>query len=354
MIKFGVGQSVTRVEDRRLLTGDGRYADDINLDGQAYAHFVRSPHAHAQIENIDASAALGLPGVIAVFTIADVDADGLDQIRSLVPIKNSDGSDMVEPDYPLLARGRVRHVGNMVAMVLAESEAAARDAGEEVAIDYRPLPAAIDTLAAMREDAPLVWEEAPGNICFDSDKGDRAATDEGFARAAHTVAVELVNNRLVSNTLEGRVALAAYDPGRDHYTVTVTTQGVHNVRARLEQALKHPADRITVRTHDVGGGFGTKIFPLSRIRPGRLGGEEDRPARQMDQRSQPRLPHRRPRPRQRDARRAGARCRGQDAGAARHDLRQSRRLPVQFREPDFPPRTACIRASTRFPPPTSP
>ena len=260
MIKFGVGQSVTRVEDPRLLTGAGRYADDINLDGQAYAHFVRSPHAHARIESIDASAALGRPGVIAVFTIADVDADGLDQITSLVPIKNSDGSDMVEPDYPLLARRHVRHVGNMVAMVLAESEVVARDAGEAVAIDYRPLPAAIDTMAAMREDAPQVWEEAPGNICFDADKGDRAATDEGFARAAHTVAVELVNNRLVSNTLEGRVALAEYDPGRDHYTVTVTTQGVHNVRARLEQALKHPADRITVRTHDVGGGFGTKIF----------------------------------------------------------------------------------------------
>lgn len=260
MIKFGVGQSVTRVEDQRLLTGTGRYADDVNLDGQAYASFLRSPHAHALIKNIDSSAALKRPGVIAVFTIADVDADDLDQIRTLVPVANRDGSDMVEPDYPLLARERVRHVGNMVAMVVADSEVAARDAADDVSIDYEPLPAAIDTVVAAQEGAPQVWDEAPGNICFDADKGDEAATTKAFEQAAHTVVVELVNNRLISNSMEGRVALAEYDRDRDHYTVTVTTQGAHNVRARLEQVLKHPADGITVLTHDVGGGFGTKIF----------------------------------------------------------------------------------------------
>ena len=260
MIKFGVGQSVTRVEDQRLLTGTGRYADDVNLDGQGYAFFVRSPHAHAVIKSIDSEQARQASGVLAVYTIADVDADDIDQIRTLVPVKNHDGTDMVEPDYPLLARGRVKHVGNMVAMIVAESEVAARDAADGVVIDYEPLPAAIDTVGAAQEGAPLVWDEAPGNICFDAAKGDEKATAKAFAEAAHTVVVELVNNRLISNSMEGRVALAKYDPARDHYTVTVTTQGAHNVRARLEQVLKHPADKITVLTHDVGGGFGTKIF----------------------------------------------------------------------------------------------
>ena len=260
MIKFGVGQSVTRVEDQRLLTGTGRYADDVNLDGQGYAFFVRSPHAHAIIKSIDPEQARQAPGVLAVYTIADVDADDIDQIRTLVPVKNHDGTDMVEPDYPLLARGRVKHVGNMVAMIVAESEVAARDAADGVVIDYEPLPAAIDTVGAAQEGAPLVWDEAPGNICFDAAKGDEKATAKAFAEAAHTVVVELVNNRLISNSMEGRVALAEYDAAQDHYTVTVTTQGSHNVRARLEQVLKHPADKITVLTHDVGGGFGTKIF----------------------------------------------------------------------------------------------
>ncbi len=260
MIKFGVGQSVTRVEDQRLLTGTGRYADDVNLEGQAYAYFVRSPHAHAVIKSVDSQTARLAPGVLAVYTIDDVDADGLDQIRTLVPVPNRDGSDMVEPDYPLLARGRVKHVGNMVAMVIAETEAAARDAADDVMIDYEPLPAAVDTVGAAQAGAPQVWDDAPGNICFDAAKGDEDATAKAFAEAAHTVVVELVNNRLVSNSMEGRVALAEYDAARDHYTVTVTTQGSHNVRARLEQVLKHPADKITVLTHDVGGGFGTKIF----------------------------------------------------------------------------------------------
>lgn len=260
MIKFGVGQPVTRAEDQRLLTGTGRYADDVNLDGQAYAFFVRSPHAHALIKKIDPLAALKRPGVLAVFTVADADADGLDQIRTLVQVSNSDGSNMVEPDYPVLARDRVRHVGNMVAMVVAESEIAARDAADDVVVDYEPLPAAIDTVAAAQAGAPQVWDEAPGNICFDAVKGDEAATNEAFEQAAHTVAVDIVNNRLISNSMEGRVALAEYDSARDHFTVTVTTQGVHNMRKRLAQVLKHPEDRITVLSHDVGGGFGTKIF----------------------------------------------------------------------------------------------
>ena len=260
MIKFGVGQSVTRVEDRRLVTGTGRYADDVNLNGQAYGHFVRSPHAHAIIKEIDPSKALETAGVLAVYTIADVDADDLDQIRTLVPVENRDGSEMVQPDYPLLARGRVKHVGNMVAMVVAETEVIARDAADDVLIDYEPLPAAVDTVGAAQEGAPLVWDEAPSNICFDAGKGDEAATNAAFERATHKVVVDLVNNRLVSNSMEGRVALAEYDSKSDHYTVTVTTQGAHNVRARLEQVLKHPADKITVLTHDVGGGFGTKIF----------------------------------------------------------------------------------------------
>ena len=260
MIKFGVGQSVTRVEDQRLVTGTGRYVDDVNLNGQAYAYFVRSPHAHAIINSIDASKAEQTPGVLAVYTIADIDADDIDQIRTLVPIQNRDGSDMMQPDYPILARGRVRHVGNLVAMVLAETETIARDAADDVVIDYAPLAAAIDSVGAAQPGAPKVWEEAADNICYDAGKGDEDATNAAFDRAAHKVVVELVNNRLISNSMEGRVALAEYDSSRDHYTVTVTTQGAHNVRARLAQVLKQPTENITVLTHDVGGGFGTKIF----------------------------------------------------------------------------------------------
>ncbi|MDA0260953.1 MAG: molybdopterin-dependent oxidoreductase, partial [Proteobacteria bacterium] len=136
----------------------------------------------------------------------------------------------------------------------------ARDVADDVLIDYEPLPAAIDTVGAAQKGAPLVWDDVPGNICFDAAKGDEVATKKAFEEAAHTVVVDLVNNRLVSNSMEGRVALAEYDAERDHYTVTVTSQGAHNIRARLEQVLKHPADKITVLTHDVGGGFGTKIF----------------------------------------------------------------------------------------------
>ncbi|MDA0261131.1 MAG: xanthine dehydrogenase family protein molybdopterin-binding subunit, partial [Proteobacteria bacterium] len=141
MIKFGVGQSVARVEDQRFLTGNGRYADDVNLAGQTYAYFIRSPHAHAVIKGIDAQRARQAPGVLAVYTIDDVDADDLDQIRTLVPVKNRDGSEMARPDYPLLARGRVKHVGNMIAMVVAETETIARDVADDVLIDYEPLPA---------------------------------------------------------------------------------------------------------------------------------------------------------------------------------------------------------------------
>ena len=261
MIKFGVGQPVTRVEDPRLLTGRGRYTDDVNLDGQAYAAFVRSPHAHALIAGIDAARALRRAGVLAVYTIADADADGLGPITSLVPIPNSDGSAMVEPDYPLLARERVRHVGNMVAMVVAgvRGGGARRRPTRWRSTTGRCRPPSTPS-PPPGPGAPQVWEEAPGNLCFDADKGDAEATRKAFAEAAHTVVVELVNNRLISNSMEGRAALAAYDAARDHYTVTVTTQGVHSLRARLEQALGHPAERITVLTHDVGGGFGTKIF----------------------------------------------------------------------------------------------
>ncbi|MBM3509320.1 MAG: xanthine dehydrogenase family protein molybdopterin-binding subunit [Alphaproteobacteria bacterium] len=260
MYKFGIGQPLTRVEDQRLLTGQGRFTDDVGAPGRVFAYFLRSPHAHAEIVRIDTAAARALPGVVGVFTAADADRAGLSAIKPVIKTKNRDGSNNVEPDWPLLARGRVRHVGNLVAMAVATSEAAARDAAEAIEVDYTMLPAAVDLVAATQPNAPQVWPEASGNICFDWVNGDEATTAAAFAAAPHRVKVDLVNNRLVSNPIEPRAALAAYDPAADRYTLRVASQGVHNIRDRMAGALGVKPEQIRVLTDDVGGGFGTKIF----------------------------------------------------------------------------------------------
>ena len=194
MARFGIGQPVTRREDQRLLTGTGRYTDDINIPGQAYAHILRSPHAHAEITAIDTAAAAA-PGVVCVLTGADIAADGLGDLPCIRAPQNRDGNTIHMPPYAALARARVRHVGDLVALVVAESLAEARNASELIEVDYRPLPAVTATVGALAADAPQVWEGAPGNICVDWEEGDRAATDTAFDRAAHVVSLDLVNNR---------------------------------------------------------------------------------------------------------------------------------------------------------------
>jgi carbon-monoxide dehydrogenase large subunit len=261
MKQFGIGQPVRRVEDRRFITGHGNYVDDIQLPRQTYAFMLRSPHAHARIATIDAAAALSAPGVLAVFTGEDLARDGIGPIPCLSAVTNRDGSPSVLPPHPAIARGRVRHVGDTVAMVVAENAAAARDAAELIAIDYEPLPASIDTAHALDPGQPQVWDEAPGNLCFDWEVGDRSGVERTLAGARHRISLELVNNRVVVNSMEPRGAIGEYDPGEGSYTLWSSTQGSHFVRNLLaDSVFKIPENRIRVVTRDVGGGFGMKLF----------------------------------------------------------------------------------------------
>ena len=261
MKQFGIGQPVRRVEDRRFITGRGNYLDDISVSRQAQAFMLRSPHAHARIRAIDSSAALSAPGVVAVFTGDDLARDGIGTIPCLSAVTNRDGSPSVLPPHPAIARDRVRHVGDTVAMVVAESASAARDAAELIAVDYEPLPAAVDTAHALDPGQPQVWDDAPGNLCFDWELGDRAAVEGAMVRARHRISLELVNNRVVVNSMEPRGAIGEYEPGEESYTLWSSTQGSHFLRNLLaDSVFKIPENRIRVVTRDVGGGFGMKLF----------------------------------------------------------------------------------------------
>jgi carbon-monoxide dehydrogenase large subunit len=261
MQKFGIGQSAARVEDKRLVTGHARYLDDVNLDGQAWAVFVRSPHAHAAIKDIDVTAALASPGVLAVYTASDLAADGIGDVPCNAAIKQSDGSPYVAPPRPALASGRVRHVGDAVAIVVAQTRMQAQDAAEQVAVDYDSLPAVVAAGDAMNPDAAQVWDQAPNNRSFSWEVGDAKATAQTFARAARVVTLDLVNNRVVPNSMEPRGAIGAVEPETGRLVLHVSCQGVHLQRRILaNQIFKVPEKDIHVLCHDVGGGFGMKIF----------------------------------------------------------------------------------------------
>jgi aerobic carbon-monoxide dehydrogenase large subunit len=257
----GIGAAVPRREDRRFLLGKGRYTDDIVLPGQTWAVFVRSPYAHAAIRSVDAARALAAPGVLAVLTGDDVAADGLGGIPCGWQIKNKDGSNMVEPPHPALAQGKVRHAGDPVAMVIAATRAEAKDAAQLVEVDYEALPAVAHLGDAVAEGAPRVWDEAPGNVCFDWHLGDAAATEAAFAGAARVVAIDVVNNRVAPNAIEPRAANGHYDAVEDRYTLYTTSQNPHLTRLLLGAfTLKVPEHKLRVVAPDVGGGFGSKIF----------------------------------------------------------------------------------------------
>jgi len=261
MAKFALGQAVSRAEDLALVRGAGRYADDVRLANEAYAFVLRSPHAHAALRRLDAAAARRAPGVLAVLTGADARADGLGDIPCMIPVTNADGSPRGETPRPLLAIDRVRHVGDPVALVVADSAQRAKDAAELIEADYEPLPAVADTYAATKPGAPQVWADVKSNVCFDIAFGDRAAADAAFARAKHVTRLELVNNRVVANPLEPRAAVADYDPATDRSTLYTPTQGPHLIRGQLAgQILKLDQRRLRVVSGNVGGGFGMKIF----------------------------------------------------------------------------------------------
>ncbi|MEX2649670.1 MAG: xanthine dehydrogenase family protein molybdopterin-binding subunit [Alphaproteobacteria bacterium] len=254
----GFGTPVRRREDQRFLTGSGRYSADFSLPRQAHLHILRSPHAHAVIRRIDAAIARTAPGVLVVVTGADVKAAGFGGIPSGGGIRNIDGSRPFKPFYPLLALDRVRHVGQSVACVVAETIEAARDAAEAIDVDYEALPAVTDTAAAVEPGAPLVWPEAKGNLCFHWQTGDKARADAAFARAAHVTTVELVNNRIVANAMEPRAAIAAHDPGAGRTTLWTCNQGPQVHREVIAGILGLAERELRVVTPDVGGGFGTK------------------------------------------------------------------------------------------------
>jgi len=260
MAKFGIGQSVRRVEDQRFVTGHGRYTDDINLEGQVWLAVVRSPEAHARIRSLDVEAAKAAPGVLAVLTGAELDAAGANRLPCLLPSKNRDGSRSPHPPRLVLATDRVRHAGEALAAVVADTLAEARDAAELVTYDLESLDVVADTAEASEPGRPQLHDEAPDNVVFDWEHGDRAATDAAFAKAAHVTKHRLINNRLVSNPMEPRAALAEWDAAEGRLTLHSGNQGGWGLRDILVQLLGLQPDRIRVISPDVGGGFGTKTF----------------------------------------------------------------------------------------------
>ncbi len=257
--KFGLAQPVRRVEDPRLLKGNGRYTDDISLPGMLWAAVLRSPHAAAKLGAIDTAAAMAVPGVVAVYTGADLEADGIGGLPCAIPLKNRDGSPRFDPPHPVLAQGAVRHVGDPVAFIVAETQKAARDGAEAVTVDYDVLPSVTDLATTTDPSEPAVWPDAKNNTCFDWDVGDKAKVDELFASAAHVTRLTVVNNRVVVNSMEARAALADYADGR--WTLHTNTQGGWVIKSLLGKFVFNvPEEQFRVVTPDVGGGFGMKLF----------------------------------------------------------------------------------------------
>ena len=257
----GIGVSVRRKEDVRFLSGRGNYTDDINRPNQLHAYIRRSDRPHATINGIDTAAAKKAPGVVAVFTGADMAADNVGGLPCGWQIHNKDGSPMAEPPHPVLATGKVRHVGDPVVVVIAETKQQAKDAAEQIAIDYQDLPAAASLRDAIAPGAALVHDEVPGNICYDWHIGDKALVDAAFAKAAKVVRLDLLNNRLIPNAMEPRAALGDFDTSNGDFTLFTTSQNPHVIRLLMGAFVLHiPENKLRVVAPDVGGGFGSKIY----------------------------------------------------------------------------------------------
>ncbi|HEX3404574.1 MAG TPA: xanthine dehydrogenase family protein molybdopterin-binding subunit [Acetobacteraceae bacterium] len=260
MTKFGLAQSVRRVEDPRLLLGNGRYTDDIVLPGMLFGIVLRSPHAAAKLGAIDTAAAGSVPGVKAIYTAADLNADGIGPLPCAVSLDNRDGSTMASPPHPVLADGAVRHVGDPVAFIVADSAKAARDAAELITVDYDIQPSVTDLATVTDAGAPSVWPEVQRNIVFDWEFGDRAKTDAQFAKAAHVTRLTLVNNRIVVSSMEARASIADFDAATGRWTLYANTQGGWLVKGLIAPLFQAEPDRFRIITPDVGGGFGMKLF----------------------------------------------------------------------------------------------
>ena len=260
-LKFGIGQPVPRQEDPVLVRGEGRYTDDVNSDGQLYAHFVRSPYAHGTIRSIDVEAARGMPGVVAVYTGHDLDQYGA--LKCMIEMPGRNGSKMLMPKRPSLPTDKVRFVGDPVALVVAKTKEQARDAAEAVMLDIDVLPAIVNVDDATREGAPLLYEDAPRNIILDYHYGESDKVAAAFAKAAHVVRLPIHNNRVVVNALEPRSALASYDKKTKRFTLNAPSQGVFGKRNLLADILGVAKEDVHLITGHVGGSFGMKgsIFP---------------------------------------------------------------------------------------------
>jgi len=257
----GIGASVRRTEDLRFLSGRGHYTDDINRPGQTYAYIRRSDRPHARLIRIDTSAAAKAPGVVAVFTGADMTADNVGGVPCGWQIHNKDGSAMAEPMHPVLAIGKVRHVGDPIAVVVAETRQQAKDAAELLVIDLEDLPSVASLRDAVAPGAVTVHDDVPGNICYDWHLGDKDAVDQAFAGAAHVVKLDLINNRLIPNAMEPRAAIGDFDQSSGDFTLYTTSQNPHVIRLLMGAFVLHiPENRLRVVAPDVGGGFGSKIF----------------------------------------------------------------------------------------------
>ena len=260
MADDGIGVSVKRKEDYRFLTGNGHFTDDISQPGQVHARFVRSPHAHAKIKSIDTTAALKAPGVLAVFTGADLAADGVGGLPCGWTITQTNGELWNAPTHEVIATEKARYVGDQVALVVAETLEQARDAAELVEVDYEVLPANVNLARAAKPDTPQLHQNVPNNTCFVWGLGDEDATKAAFATAKHVAKLDLINNRVVANAIEPRAAIGVYDPGDDSFTLYVTSQNPHLARLVLSAFVQiAPEHKLRVVSPDVGGGFGSKI-----------------------------------------------------------------------------------------------
>jgi carbon-monoxide dehydrogenase large subunit len=259
--KFGIGQPVPRTEDPKLVRGEGRFTDDVNLPGQAYAVVVRSRHAHGIIRGLDTEAARGMPGVLGVYTGSDLAAYGT--LKCIVPFKNRDGSPMHKPARPALAVDKVRFVGDPVAVVVAESWLQAKDAADAVELDIEPLPAVTKLSEAAAPDAPQLYDDVPRNVALDFHYGDAAKVAAAFAAAAHVTRLSLVNSRVVVSAMEPRAAIGAYDPATERWTLHVGCQGAFGMKNQLMDVLGAPAEKVHVLAGNVGGSFGMKaaVYP---------------------------------------------------------------------------------------------
>ncbi|MGI9421361.1 MAG: xanthine dehydrogenase family protein molybdopterin-binding subunit, partial [Geminicoccaceae bacterium] len=261
MAENGIGAAVRRKEDQRFITGAGRYTDDINRHGQAYAYFVRSPYPHATINGIDKAAAEAAPGVLAVLTGDDVAEAGWGGLICGWMVHSKDGSEMKAGSHPVLAQGKVRYVGDHVACIVAETYAQAKDAAEKVEVDYGPLVACTSTADADQSGQPQVHDDVANNTVYNWELGDEAAIDQAIASAAHVTKVDLINNRVVPNAMEPRAACGEYDSAQDSFTLYTTSQNPHVARLVMSAFIQiAPEHKLRVIAPDVGGGFGSKIY----------------------------------------------------------------------------------------------